>query len=294
MKILLTGKNGQVGWELNRSLTRLGNVFAMDRNDMDLSKPETLGPVIQDIQPDIIINAAAYTAVDKAESEPELAMTVNGIAPGVIAEEAKKIGATVIHYSTDYIFDGKAKSHYKEEEATCPLNIYGKSKLAGEHAVTQVGIPHIIFRTSWVYSLRGSNFLITMQKLAQTRKQIKVVDDQTGAPTWAKAIAEGTTHILEQDLKLSTTKPLTLSHPGVFHMSCGGETNWFGFAKAILKISGLSEGTEVTPISTSEFPTPAARPKYSLLSNKKLKQVYHHEMPQWQDALQDCLSSASK
>jgi dTDP-4-dehydrorhamnose reductase len=292
MKILLTGKNGQVGWELNRSLTRLGNISAMDRNDMDLSKPETLGPVIQDIRPDIIINAAAYTAVDKAESEPELAMTVNGIAPGVIAEEAKKIGAMVIHYSTDYIFDGKAKSPYKEEEATYPLSIYGKSKLAGEQAVTQVGIPHIIFRTSWIYSLRGSNFLITMQKLAQTRKQIKVVYDQTGAPTSARAIAEGTAHILEHGLKASATKSSTLFRPGVFHMSCGGETNWFGFAKAILKLSGLLEGIDVIPISTSEFPTPATRPKYSLLSNKKLKQVFHHEMPHWQDALQECFSSA--
>jgi dTDP-4-dehydrorhamnose reductase len=294
MRILLTGKNGQVGWELNRSLARLGNIFAMDRNDMDLSKPETLGPVIQNIRPDIIINAAAYTAVDKAESEPELAITVNGIAPGVIAEEAKKIGATVIHYSTDYIFDGKAKFPYKEEEATGPLSVYGKSKLAGEQAVTQVGIPHIIFRTSWVYSLRGSNFLITMQKLAQTRKQIKVVDDQTGAPTSARAIAEGTANILGQGLKASTTKSSTFFHPGVFHMSCGGETNWFGFAKAILKISGLSEGADVSPISTSEYPTRAARPKYSLLSNKKLKQVFHHEMPQWQDALQECLSFPPK
>jgi dTDP-4-dehydrorhamnose reductase len=294
MRILLTGKNGQVGWELNRSLSRLGSIFAMGRDDMDLSKPETLRPVIQDIRPDIIINAAAYTAVDKAESEPELAMTVNGIAPGVIAEEAKKIGATVIHYSTDYIFDGKAKSPYKEEDATCPLSIYGKSKLAGEQAVTQVGISHIIFRTSWVYSLRGSNFLITMQKLAQTRKQIKVVDDQTGAPTSARAIAEGTAHILGQGLKAGTTKPPVFSHPGVFHMSCSGETNWFGFAKIILRLSGLSEGTEVAPISTCEYPTPAARPKYSLLSNIKLNQVFHHEMPKWKDALQECLSSAPK
>jgi dTDP-4-dehydrorhamnose reductase len=294
MKILLTGKNGQVGWELNRSLPKLGTVFAMGRNDMNLSKPETLRPVIQDIRPDIIINAAAYTAVDKAESEPELAMTINGIAPGVIAEEAKKIGATVIHYSTDYVFDGKSKFPYKEEDATCPLSIYGNSKLAGEQAVIQADIPHIIFRTSWVYSLMNNNFLITMQKLAQTRKQIKVVDDQTGAPTSARAIAEGTANILGQGLKAGTTKSQIFSHPGVLHMSCGGETNWFGFAKAILKLSGLSEGTEVTPISTSEYPTPATRPKYSLLSNKKLKQVFHHEMPQWQDALQECLSSAPK
>ena len=294
MRILLAGKNGQVGWELNRSLSKLGTVFAMGREDMDLSKPETLRPVIQDIRPDIIINAAAYTAVDKAESEPDLAMIVNGIAPGVIAKEAKKIGATVIHYSTDYVFDGKATSPYKEENPTYPLSVYGNSKLAGEQAVTQAGIPHIIFRTSWVYSLRGGNFLTTIQKLAQTRKQIKVVDDQTGAPTSARAIGESTAHILGQGLKAGTTKSSIFSHPGVFHMSCGGETDWFGFAKIILRLSDLLEGTEVSPISTSEYPTPAARPKYSLLSNKRLKQVFHHQMPQWQDALQECLSSAPK
>ena len=294
MKILLTGKNGQVGWELNRSLSRLGTIFAMDRNDMDLSKPETLGPVIQDIRPDIIINAAAYTAVDKAESEPELAMIVNGIAPGVIAEEAKKIGAGMIHYSTDYVFDGKAKSPYKEEDATCPLSIYGKSKLAGEQAVVQAGIPHIILRTSWVYSLRGSNFLTTMRKLAQVRKQIKVVDDQTGGPTWARAIAEGTTRILEQNLKDSTTNSKLITNSGIFHMSCLGETNWFVFANKVLELSNLLKDTQVVPIPTIEYPTPAVRPRYSLLSNRKLKQVFHYEMPQWQDALQECISSAQK
>ena len=198
MKFLLIGKNGQVGWELNHSLSKLGNVFAVGRNELDLSMPETLGAIIQDIRPDIILNAAAYTDVDKAESEPELAMTVNGISPGVIAREAKKIGAGMIHYSTDYVFDGKATFPYKEENPIYPLNIYGKSKLAGEQAVIQVGIPHIIIRTSWVYSLRNSNFLLTIQKLAQTRNQIKVVDDQTGAPTWARSIAEGTKQILEQ------------------------------------------------------------------------------------------------
>lgn len=291
MKILLTGKNGQVGWELNRSLSKLGTIFAMGRDDMDLSKPETLGSVIQNIRPDIIINAAAYTAVDKAESEPELVMTVNGIAPGVIAEEAKKIGAGIIHYSTDYVFDGKAKSPYKEEDVTCPLSIYGKSKLAGEQAVIQAGIPHIILRTSWVYSLRGSNFLITMQKLAQTRKQIKVVNDQTGSPTWSRAIARGTAQILEQCIKRDTAEFQGISHSGVLNMSCAGETNWFDFANKILELSDLSGATEVASIPTIEYPTPAIRPRYSLLSNEKLKQVFHHEMPQWQDALKECLSA---
>ncbi len=292
MRILLTGKNGQVGWELNRSLSPLGTVFALGRNEMDLSKPETLGRVIQEIKPNIIINAAAYTAVDKAESEPELAMTVNGIAPKIIAQEAKKIGAGMIHYSTDYVFDGQATSPYNEENPTCPLSLYGESKLAGEKGVSQAGIPHIIFRTSWVYSLRGSNFLLTMQKLAQTRKQIKVVDDQKGAPTWSRAIAEGTVKILKPYLKEGY--PLALPDSGVFHMSCGGETNWFIFAKKILELSDLANNAELIPIPTIEYPTPAARPQYSLLSNNKLKQVFHYEMPHWENALQECLNSTLK
>jgi dTDP-4-dehydrorhamnose reductase len=292
MKILLTGKNGQVGWELNRSLSSLGTIFAMDRNGMDLSKPETLAPIIQKIRPDIIINAAAYTAVDKAESEPELAMIVNGVAPGVIAEEAKKVGAAMIHYSTDYIFDGKATHPYKEEDSTCPLSVYGKSKLVGEKAVVQAGIPHFILRTGWVYSLRGSNFLLTMQKLAETRKQIRVVGDQTGAPTWARSIAEVTARILVESR--STKIPFLFPYSGVFHMSCGGETSWFGFAEKIFELSELSGCTQVVYIPTIEYTTPAERPRYSLLSNEKLKQVFHHKMPQWQDALQDCLSVALK
>ena len=294
MKILLTGKTGQVGWELNHMLSKTDTVFAMGRDRMDLSKPETLGSVIQEVRPDIIINAAAYTAVDKAESEPELAMTVNGVAPGVIAEEARKIGAGMIHYSTDYVFDGKATSPYKEEDPTCPLSVYGKSKLAGENAVIQAGIAHIIIRTGGVYSLRSSNFLLTMQKLAQTRKQIKIVNDQTGGPTWAKAIAEGTARILERGLKRSATTPKVFTSSGIFHMTCGGETSWFGFANKIFELSGLSENTELIPIPTTEYPTPAVRPQYSLLSNRKLKQVFHHEMPHWQDALRECLDSAPK
>jgi dTDP-4-dehydrorhamnose reductase len=289
MKILLTGKNGQVGWELNYSLSKFATVFAMGRDQMDLSRPETLSSIIREIRPDIIINAAAYTAVDKAEAEPELAMTVNGVAPGVIAEEAQKIGAGLIHYSTDYVFDGKAASPYKEEDPTNPLSIYGKSKLAGEQAIMRAGIPHIIIRTGWVYSLRGSNFLLTMQKLAQARNQIKVVDDQIGGPTWSKTIAEGTVRIIEPSLKGDSIKSSIFSHSGVFHMTCGGKTSWFGFANKVLKLSNLSEGAEVIPIPTIEYPTPAIRPKYSLLSNRKSQQAFHLEMPQWQEALRECL-----
>jgi dTDP-4-dehydrorhamnose reductase len=294
MKILITGKTGQVGWELNHMLSKTNTVFAMGRDQMDLSKPETLGSVIQEVQPDIIINAAAYTAVDKAESEPELAMTVNGVAPGMIAEEARKIGAGMIHFSTDYIFDGKATSPYKEEDPACPLSVYGKSKLAGENAVIQADIAHIIIRTGWVYSLRSNNFLLTMQKLAQTRKQISIVNDQTGAPTWTKAIAKGTAQILERSLKRSITNPQTITGLGVFHMTCSGETSWFGFANKIFELSGLSENTELLPIPTTDYFAPAVRPKYSLLSNRKLKQVFHYEMPHWQDSLWECLDSTPK
>ncbi|MBT3923565.1 MAG: dTDP-4-dehydrorhamnose reductase [Nitrospina sp.] len=290
MRILLTGKNGQVGGELARSLSTLGTVIAMGRDQLDLAKPETLGSVIKKLQPDIIVNAAAYTAVDKAESEPDLAMTVNGVAPGVIAQEAKSIGAGMIHYSTDYVFDGNSSSPYNEEDSTSPLNVYGKSKLEGEKGVIQAGIPHIILRTSGVYGLRGNNFLLTMQKLAKTRNQIKVVDDQIGSPTWSRTIAEATTRILKQS---QTKKGVDFLHSGIFNMSCGGKTSWFGFAKKILELSDLINDTELIPIPTIEYPTPAVRPKYSLLSNKKLEQVFHHEMPHWQDALQECLNSAT-
>ncbi len=280
-----------MGWELNSSLAILGTVVPLDRNDMDLSKPESIGPIIQEIKPDIIVNAAAYTAVDKAESEPELAMTINGVAPGVIAEEAKKANASMIHYSTDYVFDGNATTPYNEEDLVQPLSVYGKSKLAGEKAVSQASIPYIILRTSWVYSLRGSNFLLTMQKLAQTKDQINVVDDQTGSPTWSRAIARGTTQILKHCLNNKDPKSHFVSNSGIFHMSCGGQTNWFGFASKILELSGLSNNTKLFPIPTTEYPTPAERPRYSLLSNNKLMQVFHCEMPHWQDALKKCLGS---
>ena len=294
MKILLTGKNGQLGWELNRILSQVGTVFAMCRDQLDLSKPETFGPIIQDIRPNIIVNAAAYTAVNKAESEPELAMTINGISPGVIAEEAKKIGAAVVHYSTDYVFDGKANSPYTEDDPTCPLSVYGKSKLIGEKSVMQSGIPHIILRTSWIYSLRGSNFLLTIQKLARSKKKLRIVDDQIGAPTWSRSIAQGTLHFLKKYINDGFTKQKVFTDSGIFHLSCSGKTSWFGFAKRILELSDLQNSTKLAPIPTIEYPTPAVRPRYSLLSNRKFKRVFQHDMPKWQDALYECLSSIEK
>lgn len=291
MKILLTGKDGQVGWELSRSLSFLGKIYALGRDDMDLSKHETLTSVIQDIKPDLIINTAAYTNVDKAESEPDQAMIINGIAPKLMALEAKKIGAEMIHFSTDFVFDGNTTKPYTEDRPTCPLNVYGETKLEGEKGVQLAGIPYIIFRTGWVYSMRGNNFLLTMQKMAQEKKQVRVVNDQIGGPTWSKAIAEGITNILKKNLVNTNKNFKILPSTGIFNISCGGETSWFEFAKMIFNLSGLENTIELIPIPTEQYPTPATRPKYSLLSNEKLKKVLNYEMPSWKQALHSCIMS---
>ena len=197
-KILLTGKNGQVGWELERSLQPLGQVIAFDRSGLDLASPDSIRAVIREVKPELIVNPAAYTAVDKAESEPDLAMAVNGVAPGIIAEEAKRLGAALIHYSTDYVFDGTKAEPYTEDDVPKPINVYGKTKLAGEQAVQAIGVPHLIFRTSWVYGMRGKNFLLTILRMAKEKDELRIVDDQFGAPTWSRMIAETTAQVLAQ------------------------------------------------------------------------------------------------
>jgi dTDP-4-dehydrorhamnose reductase len=290
MKILLTGKNGQVGGELNNILKDMEELVSVGREQLDLSKITSIEPAVLDIQPDIIINAAAYTAVDKAEEESDLAMTINGIAPGVLAEAAKKIGASLIHYSTDYVFDGRSSTPYREEDATCPLSIYGKSKLAGEKAIAEAGIQYLIFRTSWVYSLQGKSFLRTIKRLAAEKDTLRIVDDQIGAPTWARSIALATCKIIDQSFR-GRLKP---SLSGIFHLTCQGKSNWHGFAKEILSLSGASKNTQLLPIPTSDYPTPATRPLYSLLSNDKLEKVFGFMMPHWNDALKDCMHSKSK
>jgi dTDP-4-dehydrorhamnose reductase len=289
MKILLTGKTGQVGGELNNILKDTGKLVSVGREQLDLSKIDSIEPAVLEIQPDIIINAAAYTAVDKAEEEPELAMTINGVAPGVLAKAAKKIGASLIHYSTDYVFDGRSDTPYREEDATRPLSIYGKSKLAGEKAVAEAGIPNLIVRTSWVYSLQGKSFLRTIKKLAAEKDTLRIVDDQIGAPTSAHSIALATCKIIDQGLR-DRSEPLL---SGIFHLTCQGQTSWHGFAKEILSLSGTSQNTQLLPIPTSDYPTPAPRPLYSLLSNDKLKKAFAFEMPHWHDALKDCINSTS-
>ena len=291
MKILLTGKTGQIGEELNNIVGDLGNLITVDKEQLDLSKPNSIEPVILDIKPDIIINSAAYTAVDKAEQEPDLAMTVNALAPGLLAKAARKVGAGLIHYSTDYVFDGCSEIPYKEEDPTNPLNVYGKTKLAGEKAIAEVGVPFLIIRTSWVYSLHGKNFLRTIKKLAEEKDIIQVVDDQIGAPTWARSVALKTHQILKQCLnkKWLETKDSNLS--GIFHMTSQGETSWHGFAREVLNMSNTSQNIKLIAIPTSDYPAPAVRPPNSLLNNEKIQKVFGIDMPHWEDALKDCMDS---
>ena len=291
MKILLIGKTGQVGGELKNLAGDLGTLIAVDRKQLDLSKPDSIEPAILSIQPGIIINAAAYTGVDKAEEEPDLAMAVNGTGPGLLAKAAKKVGAGLIHYSTDYVFDGCSDTPYKEDDRTNPLSVYGKSKLAGEKALAEAGIPFLILRTSWVYSLRGKNFLLSIQRLAKEKDSLRIVDDQIGAPTCARSIAMGTHKILGQCLNQNWPETKDASLSGIFHLTCQGKTSWHGFAKEIINLSGTGQNTVLHPIPTSEYPTPATRPLNSLLSNEKIKKVFSFEMPQWEDALKDCMSS---
>ncbi|MDZ8051103.1 MAG: dTDP-4-dehydrorhamnose reductase [Aulosira sp. ZfuVER01] len=293
MKILLTGVTGQLGWELQRTLMTIGEVIPVGRSvsnsnlQMDLAQPDTIRRTIREVKPDLIINPAAYTAVDKAESEPELAMAINGIAPGAIAEEAKRLGAAVIHYSTDYVFDGSQNTAYTEQDQPNPQNIYGKTKLAGEQAIASVDVPHLILRTSWVYSLRGKNFLLTMLRLAQEREEIKVVDDQIGAPTWSRTIAEATAQILSQAPQ--SIYDFLASKGGLYHLSANGQTSWYGFAKAIFELEDRKSDRKLQrllAITSKEYPTPANRPAYSLLDSQKLSHTFGLVVPDWKKSLE--------
>jgi len=276
-KILLLGKNGQVGWELQRTLAPLGNVIALDQEELDLARVGDIRSTVQELKPNIIVNAAAYTAVDKAESEPDLAVAINGDAPGVMAEEAKKLGALLVHYSTDYVFDGTKDTPYTEEDIPNPLNVYGKTKLAGEQAIQAVDGNHLIFRTSWVYGARGNNFYLTMLRLAREREEIRVVDDQIGAPTWCRMIAESTALILSQGKNRSEGfNTYFEERKGIYHMTAGGQTSWYGFAKHIIdNIS--SEGKKVKriiPIKTKDYSYLAERPLHSVMSNERLFTIF--------------------
>lgn len=294
-KIMITGKDGQVGWELQRLLSPLGQIFTYDRNGLDLRNSDQIRNVIREVRPDVIVNAAAYTAVDKAEIDQESAMAINATAVGVIAEEAKKLDGLFIHYSTDYVFDGSAASPYREMDKTNPMNIYGKSKLKGEEAIQTIGGKHLILRTSWVYGMRGNNFLMTMLRLGKERDQLKIVGDQIGAPTWSHHIAEKTGSMISNCLN----RKYENDPWGIYHLTSSGYTSWFEFAETIfdfyrksseqrfgeLKISNLLK------IPSIEYPTPAMRPKYSVLSNEKILKNFQISMPNWKDALVQCMKN---
>lgn len=287
MKILLTGKNGQVGYELERSLQGLGEVIALDRKQMNLADLRQVREVIRSVKPDLIVNPAAYTAVDKAESEIELAMCINGDAPGVMAEEAKKLGAAMIHYSTDYVFDGSKDSPYVESDTPNPINAYGKTKLAGEEAIKAAGIPHLIFRTSWVYGLRGRNFLLTVLRLANERDELRIVADQFGSPTWSRTLADTTAHIVSQARVSANPEDWWLRNAGLYHLTAQGSTSWHGFTETILSHPSVSRKPTVTPIATEEYPLPARRPRNSVLNCDRLVQRFC-ELPRWESTLALC------
>lgn len=281
MRILIIGRNGQVGSHLERELSGRHEVVALDRAGADLRDDTALRGAIGSARADVVINAAAYTAVDRAEQEPELAERCNAHAPGVMARAAADADAWFIHYSTDYVFDGSGRTPYREDSPTNPLGAYGASKLRGEQSVQAAGGRHIVFRTAWVYSLHGHNFLNTMLRLGREGRELRVVDDQHGSPTFAGAIAAATAGVLDR---------LAPEHAGIFHMTCGGQTTWCGFARRIFEYAGLAQA-RVTPITTAEYPTPARRPAYSVLSNDRLRAVFGVEMPPWESALRSCLDA---
>ena len=291
MKILLLGKNGQVGWELQRSLAVLGEVVALDRHGAeglcgDLSDLAGLARTVQTVQPQVIVNAAAHTAVDKAESEVELAHKLNAQVPGVLAQEAARLNAWLIHYSTDYVFDGSGSTPWKESDPTGPLSVYGRTKLEGEQAIAASGCRHLIFRTSWVYGARGGNFAKTMLRLAAEREQLNVIDDQIGAPTGSDLLADLTAHCVRHVLPAMGHNSLTPS--GIYHLAAAGETSWHGYARFVLaraKAAGraLKVGPEqVRAIPTSAFPTPARRPHNSRLDTSRLRNTFGLALPHWE------------
>lgn len=291
-RILLTGKNGQLGWELQGALAPLGEVVALGRAEMDLASPDSIREAVQAIKPDLIVNAAAYTAVDRAEEEPDVALSVNGMAPGILAEEAKRIGAVMVHYSTDYVFDGAKSSPYVEEDDPNPMSVYGRTKLAGELNIESTRVPHITLRTSWVYGARGKNFLLTILRLARERPRLRVVDDQIGTPNWTRMLAEASASILKQCYASGSTRGGFAESGSVYHLSASGHTSWCGFARAILEEAGEKAGDrppEVIAIGTADYPTAAKRPQNSVLANKKLFDTFGLSMPDWHADLHECL-----
>ena len=296
MRILLLGKNGQVGWELQSTLAPLGELMAIDLPEVDFHNLKALETFTREANPDLIVNAAAYTAVDQAESEPEVAMRINGEAPGVLAEIARERGIGLVHFSTDYVFDGTKGEPYKEEDPPNPLGVYGASKLAGDLAIQESGCAHLILRTSWVYGTRGSNFFLTMLRLAREREEISVVDDQIGCPTWSRSIAEVTARILKigyraREDRLAWGEEIPSD---VYNYSSSGSTSWYGFASEIIEDDPNQDEHVVQrlmPISTEAYGAAAPRPAYSELSKEKLGTVFGIPAEGWREQLQSCWAS---
>lgn len=285
--ILLFGVNGQLGTKIRSLLSSRGTVRAFTESDLDLRDLNKLRTMSLQVKPDLIVNAAAYTAVDAAETDADNARLVNCEAPRVMAEAARECNALFVHYSTDYVFDGSASTPYTEASPTRPLGVYGASKLAGEQAVSSSGAATLILRTAWLYSNRGKNFLNTMLRLAAERDELRVVNDQFGCPTYADLVAEASLQMLDG---LFDNAVLRRERCGLYHISCGGETTWWDFAKRIIELSGLAERVRVLPIGTADYPTAARRPAYSVLSNAKLQRVFGIQLPDWEQGLKRCLA----
>jgi dTDP-4-dehydrorhamnose reductase len=292
MKILLFGKNGQVGWELQRSLAPLGELVAVDRRSElcgDLERLDGIAATVRAVRPDVVVNAAAYTAVDKAESDRDAAHRINAEAPGVLAAEAQRLGAWFVHYSTDYVFDGSGSTPWREEDAIAPASVYGETKAEGERLVTEAGARHLLFRTSWVYAARGGNFLHTMLRLAQEREKLAVVDDQFGAPTGAELIADVTAHALREALA-------SRAEGGTYHLAAAGVTNWHGYASHVIEAARRSvqgdriRATAIDPVPSSAYKTAARRPHNSRLDLQKLQRAFGLTLPPWQQGVDRVLT----
>ena len=294
-RILLTGAAGQVGWELRRTLAPLGEVVAPPRAALDLRDAEALRRCVAEVCPAAVVNAAAYTAVDRAEEEPGAARAINAVAPGVLAEAAARAGALMVHYSTDYVFDGTGSRPYRESDPTAPLGVYGCTKLEGEEAIAGAGGAHLVFRTSWVYGTRGHNFLRTVLRLVREREELRVVDDQVGAPTWSRMLAEATAAVLAR-CRSRGRFVLEPGASGVYHATGGGETSWHGFAQALVDADPAAHEhvcRVVHPISTAEYPTPARRPAYSVLDSDRLQAAFGVRLPHWREQLELALGGAA-
>ena len=283
--ILVTGANGQVGFELAHWLQPHGRVVAIDSDTLDLADPDAIARTMRELSPALVVNAAAYTAVDQAEKERDLAFAINAVAPGVLADEAKRAGAVLVHYSTDYVFDGAARTPYDEHAPTGPLSVYGATKLEGERRVVASGAAALVFRTSWVYGLRGRNFLLTIRRLAAEREELRIVADQAGVPNWCRTLAQATARVVAKGL------PYLRERAGLYHLSSGGSTTWYEFARAIVGDVPLPR---VVPIATADYPLPARRPAYGVLGTAKFERTFGFALPSWRDALAECVASPAE